>query len=171
MEHLLDNLPSVILNWNSKARNVLWGHCSIYSKTDSNYKSILARQCNLYSGKLSLNFYVTAVHLLKSSTTFIHVSTIQTRRKKLVYQRLYRWFVLLVMLTVNKNFSKLCYQGTCQIRNDNKIVSKTNIALRTYKKQWTIGRSDERGSGISILVAGHNNNDDDDIYIYVYIYI
>ena len=32
-----------------------------------------------------------------------------------------------------------------------------------------IGRSGERGSGISVLVARHD--DDDDIYIYIYIYI
>ena len=31
-----------------------------------------------------------------------------------------------------------------------------------------IGRSGERGSGISVLAARHN--DDDDIYIYIYIY-
>ena len=31
-----------------------------------------------------------------------------------------------------------------------------------------IGKSGERGSGISVLVARH---DDDDIYIYIYIYI
>ena len=31
-----------------------------------------------------------------------------------------------------------------------------------------IGRSGERGSGISVLAAQH---DDDDIYIYIYIYI
>ena len=33
-----------------------------------------------------------------------------------------------------------------------------------------IGRCGERGSGISVLVARHDN-DDDDIYIYIYIYI
>ena len=31
-----------------------------------------------------------------------------------------------------------------------------------------IGRSGERGSGISVLAARH---DDDDVYIYIYIYI
>ena len=31
-----------------------------------------------------------------------------------------------------------------------------------------IGRSGERGSGISVLAARHD--DDDDIYIYIYIY-
>ena len=31
-----------------------------------------------------------------------------------------------------------------------------------------IGRSGERGSGISVLAARH---DDDDIYLYIYIYI
>ena len=40
-----------------------------------------------------------------------------------------------------------------------------DVALKTCQKQWTIGRSGERGSGISVLVARH---DDDDIYIYTY---
>ena len=33
---------------------------------------------------------------------------------------------------------------------------------KTYRRRWMIGRSGERGSGISVLVARH---DDDDIYI------
>ena len=43
-----------------------------------------------------------------------------------------------------------------------------DIALKTWQKQWTIGRSGERGSGISVLAARHD--DDDDIYIVWYIY-
>ena len=39
-----------------------------------------------------------------------------------------------------------------------------DVALKTCQKQWMIGRSGERGSGISVLVARH---DDDDIYIYL----
>ncbi len=34
-----------------------------------------------------------------------------------------------------------------------------------------IGRRGERGSGISVLAARHDDDDDDDIYIYIYIYI
>ena len=41
-----------------------------------------------------------------------------------------------------------------------------DVALRTCQKRCTIGRSGERGSGISVLVA---QDDDDDIYIYIYI--
>ena len=41
-----------------------------------------------------------------------------------------------------------------------------DVALRTYQKRWTIGRSGERGSGISVLAARHDD-DDDDIYIYI----
>ena len=33
---------------------------------------------------------------------------------------------------------------------------------RTYQKRWTIGRSGERGSGISVLAARHDNDNDDD---------
>ena len=42
-----------------------------------------------------------------------------------------------------------------------------DVALKTCQKRWMIGRSGERGSGISVLVAWH----DDNIYIYIYIYI
>ena len=37
-----------------------------------------------------------------------------------------------------------------------------DLALKTCRKQWTIERSGERGSGISVLMARH---DDDDIGI------
>ena len=40
-----------------------------------------------------------------------------------------------------------------------------DVALKTYYRRWTIGRSDERGSGISVLVSWHN--DDDDLLICV----
>ena len=32
-----------------------------------------------------------------------------------------------------------------------------NIALKTYQRRWTIGRSGERGSEISVLVARHDD--------------
>ena len=47
----------------------------------------------------------------------------------------------------------------------NSSVRIRDIALRTSQKRWTIGRSGERGSGISTLAARH---DDDEIYIYIY---
>ena len=40
-----------------------------------------------------------------------------------------------------------------------------DVALRTCRKQKTIGRGGERGSGISVLIAQHD--DDYDIYIYI----
>ena len=36
-----------------------------------------------------------------------------------------------------------------------------NAALKTCQRQWMIGRSGERGSGISVLVARHDDDDDD----------
>ena len=42
------------------------------------------------------------------------------------------------------------------------------VVLKTYLGRWTIGRSGERGSGISVLPARY---DDDDINTYIYIYI
>ena len=42
------------------------------------------------------------------------------------------------------------------------------VVLKTCLGRWTIGRSGERGSGISVLPARYDD-DDDDIYIYIYI--
>ena len=33
-----------------------------------------------------------------------------------------------------------------------------DVALRTYQKRWTIGRSDERRSGISVLAVRHGDD-------------
>ena len=41
------------------------------------------------------------------------------------------------------------------------------VVLKTYLGRWTIGRSGERGSGISVLPAWYDYDDDDDIYIYI----
>ena len=35
-----------------------------------------------------------------------------------------------------------------------------DVALKTCQRQWTIGRSSERGSGISMLAAWHDDDDD-----------
>ena len=40
-------------------------------------------------------------------------------------------------------------------------VKIRDVALKTCQRRWTIGRSDERGSGISVLAARHDNDDDD----------
>ena len=56
------------------------------------------------------------------------------------------------------------------------LCEETGCSLKTYQKWWTIGRSSEKGSRISMLAARH---DDDEIhthththiYIYTYIYI
>ena len=40
-----------------------------------------------------------------------------------------------------------------------------DVALKTYQSRWTIGRSGERGSGISVLAARHD--DDDNINLIV----
>ena len=37
-----------------------------------------------------------------------------------------------------------------------------DVALKTSRKQWTIGRGGKRGSGISVLMGQHNDDDDDD---------
>ena len=40
-----------------------------------------------------------------------------------------------------------------------------DVALKTCQKRWMIGRSGERGSGISVLVARHDDDGDDE-FIY-----
>ena len=37
-----------------------------------------------------------------------------------------------------------------------------DVVLKTYLERWTIGRSGERGSGISVLPARDDDDDDDD---------
>ena len=47
-------------------------------------------------------------------------------------------------------------------------VRMRDVALKTCQRRWTIGKSGERGSGISVLAARHDD-DDDDIYIYIFV--
>ena len=35
-----------------------------------------------------------------------------------------------------------------------------DVTLKIYWKQWTLGRSGERGSGISVLMARRDDGDD-----------
>ena len=60
-------------------------------------------------------------------------------------------------------------------RTFSSYVRIQDVVLKTYLGRWTIGRSGERGSWISVLPARYDD-DDDDIYIYItyniyYIYI
>ena len=48
-------------------------------------------------------------------------------------------------------------------RTYSRYVRIRDVDLKTCQERWMIGRSGERGSGISVLVARHD--DDDDIYI------
>ena len=38
-----------------------------------------------------------------------------------------------------------------------------DVTLKTCHKRWMIGRSGERGSGISVLAARHDDDDDDNV--------
>ena len=44
----------------------------------------------------------------------------------------------------------------------NSSVSIQEVALKTYRKRWTIETSGERGSVRSELAARHDDDDDDD---------
>ena len=53
----------------------------------------------------------------------------------------------------------------CKSRTTSTISSYVRIrdvVLKTYLGRWTIGRSGERGSGISVLPARYDDDDDDD---------
>ena len=39
-------------------------------------------------------------------------------------------------------------------------VRTRDVALEICQRRWTIGRSGERGSGISVLAARHDDDDD-----------
>ena len=39
-------------------------------------------------------------------------------------------------------------------------VPTRDVALKTYRKQWTIRRCGKRGSGISMLIAQHDDDDE-----------
>ena len=51
-------------------------------------------------------------------------------------------------------------------RRFSNYVRIRDVVQKTCQRRWTIGKCGERGSGISMLPARH---DDDDIYIYIYI--
>ena len=38
-----------------------------------------------------------------------------------------------------------------------------DVVLKTYLERWTIGRSGEKGSGIPVLPARHDDDDDETI--------
>ena len=43
----------------------------------------------------------------------------------------------------------------------NNSVSIQDVALKTYREQWTIEKGRGRGSGRSVLVAQYDDDDDD----------
>ena len=42
-------------------------------------------------------------------------------------------------------------------------VRTQDVTLKTCRRRWMIGRSGERGSGISVLAARHDDDDDDEL--------
>ena len=45
-----------------------------------------------------------------------------------------------------------------------RYVRIRDVALKTCQKRWIIGRSGDRGSGISVLAARHDDDDDNSYY-------
>ena len=52
-------------------------------------------------------------------------------------------------------------QGDQLERTFSSYVRIQDVVLKTYLGRWTIGRSGERGSGISVLPARYDDDDDD----------
>ena len=50
-------------------------------------------------------------------------------------------------------------------RTFSSYVRIRDVVLKTYLGRWTIGRSGERGSGISVLPVRYDDDDDDDLFI------
>ena len=44
-------------------------------------------------------------------------------------------------------------------------VKTQDVTLKTCRRRWMIGRSDERWSGISVQAARHDDDDDDDDFL------
>ena len=45
-------------------------------------------------------------------------------------------------------------------------VPMRDVALKTYRKQWTIGKGGERGSGISALMARHDDDEQNSFFYF-----
>ena len=50
-------------------------------------------------------------------------------------------------------------------------VSIRDVTLKICQKRWMIGRSGERGSGISVLAARVDDDDDDKKYRITYLWV
>ena len=71
---------------------------------------------------------------------------------------------LKLVLVIHKTYVK-DVEFTCQIKEIPfffKIIQP--LTMKTYQRRWTIGRSGERGSGISVLAARHDDDDEEDIW-------
>ena len=49
-------------------------------------------------------------------------------------------------------------------------VRTRDVALKTCRRRWMIGRSGEKGSGISVLAARHDDDDDDSCCLSHHVY-
>ena len=54
-------------------------------------------------------------------------------------------------------------QGDQLERTFSSNVRIQGVVLKTYLGRWTIGRSGERGPGISVLPTRYDDDDDDDV--------
>ena len=62
-------------------------------------------------------------------------------------------------------------QGDQLERTFSSYVRIRDVVLKTYLGRWTIGRSGERESGISVLPARYDDDDISVVFLYAYLFI
>ena len=73
----------------------------------------------------------------------------KTLRKK--FEHLSRYYALFQKMSLVNDQLEHTYSSYVRIRD---------VALKTCQRRWMIGRSGERGSGISVLAARHDDDDE-----------
>ena len=76
---------------------------------------------------------------------------------------------ILGILSLNKFCEVMYSNGPPHMAEDDQLehtysscMRIRDVAQKTCQKWWTIGKSGERGSGISVLAARHDDDDDED---------
>ena len=154
---------------------IQYGECSIsciellYNNNNNNNKWIYIRFIYLIPWNLDCDPWVSWSFFYK--TTIIDCCFVKNNHRLLFCKKLHE------TQGSQSKFYGIRYINQLE-HTYSSYVRIRDVALKTSRRQWTIGRSGERGSGISMLAARHDDDDDDDdththtyIYIYIYIYV
>ena len=137
-------------------------HCRLFNTKSSLYIYIKyiwfalvlwhINHCGLYNSKSYL--YIYQIYMICFGLVWWHIS-----HWKLFNSKSYLYSYGPPHMAVQK-------QDDQHEHTFSNYVRIQDVVLKTCLRRWTIGKSGERGSGISVLPARH----DDDIYIYIYIF-